>query len=111
MTDIFTKATLALKPFLDMSGYEPKTTFWTDFSVAEPFGKDAIIDTYNRAFDEWKTNRVYITELVMMLNWKIWQHQEDELGQVYNDLWEKADEWCMKNLKGEDLSYFIKTTD
>ena len=111
MTDIATKATLALKPFLDMSGYEPKTTFWMDFSVAEPFGKDAIIDTYNRAFNEWKSNRVYITELVLILNWKIWQHQDDNLGPVYNELWGKADEWCMENMKGDDLAYFLETTD
>lgn len=111
MTDIITKANLALKPFLDMSGYQPKTTFWIDFSVAEPFGSSAVIDTYKRAFDEWKSNRVYITELVMMLNWKIWQHEQDHLGRVYNDLWAEADKWCMENLKGDDLAYFIQTTD
>lgn len=25
------------------------TTFWSDFSIADPFGKDAVRDTFNRA--------------------------------------------------------------
>ena len=103
-----------LQPFLDMSGYEPKTTFWQDFTIAETFGNDAILDTYERAFQEWKTNVEYITELTMMLNWKIWYHHElgnEVTAKVYNDLWEKADEWCMNNLTGADLDYFLNTTD
>ena len=38
------------------NGYESKTTFWEDFTIADYFGKDAIQDTYNRAFKEWKSN-------------------------------------------------------
>ena len=37
-------------------GYEPKTTFWEDFSIADRFGLDAVKDTYIRAFKEWKNN-------------------------------------------------------
>lgn len=29
----------------EMTGYEPKTTFYTDFSIADNFGIDAIKDT------------------------------------------------------------------
>lgn len=96
-----------------MTGYEPKTTFWTDFCIADKFGEKAIKDTYNRAFKEWKTDRVYITELVLVLNWKIWQYAESNplLAMVYQKLWEDADKWCMDNLKGEDLGYFLETTD
>ena len=35
-------------------GYRPFTTFFEDFSIADNFGVDAIKDTYNRAFNEWK---------------------------------------------------------
>lgn len=94
-------------------GYRPFTTFYEDFSIAEEFGEDAIRETYDRAFKEWKTNYKYITEFVMILNWKIFEHYEknDRLAKLYNELWEKADLWCCKNLKGEELSYFYKTTD
>ena len=52
-------------------GYKPITTFWQDFSIADNFGVKAVKDTYKRAFSEWKTNYKYLTELVMVLNWKI----------------------------------------
>ena len=97
----------------EMLGYEPKTTFWQDFSIADAFGADAVKDTFNRAFDEWKTDHIYLTELVMVLNHKIWQHYEhnDELARIYNDLWQTADAWAAENLTGEELDYFYRTTD
>lgn len=127
-----------------VTGYKPQTTFWSDFSIAEVFGKDdpdkgvaAVQDTYDRAFEEWKSNVVYITELVLVLNHKIWfwwdvsQKSKDPLTQsrrphsgtsficdyadklshLYNSLWEKTDEWCLDNLKGEDADYYFHTTD
>lgn len=36
------------------NGYEVKTKFWEDFSLAERFGLSAIQYTFNRAFKEWK---------------------------------------------------------
>lgn len=33
-----------------LTGYVPKTTFYTDFSIADRFGTAAIEDTYRRAF-------------------------------------------------------------
>ena len=98
---------------MNINGYETMTTFWNDFSIADRFGVTAIKDTYNRAFNEWKNNYEYLTELVMVLNWKIWQHYEknDRLAVIYNDLWEQADEYACKNLKGDELAYFYQTTD
>lgn len=83
------------------------------FYNCREFGVDAVKDTYNRAFKEWKNNYKYLTELVMILNWKIWQHYEknDELATLYNSLWEKADAYACEHLKGEELSYFYRTTD
>ena len=96
-----------------LTGYKPKTTFWQDFEIAEAFGADAIRDTYKRAFENWKTNVEYLTELVMVLNWKLWQHYEEGNGyaKIYDELWRTADAWAMENLTGEDLSYILRTTD
>ena len=98
---------------MDVYGYETKTTFWEDFSIADAFGIGAVKDTYNRAFKAWKDNYEYLTELVMVLNWKIWQHYEknEPLARVYNDLWQQADLYAVENLKGEELEYFYRTTD
>lgn len=94
--------------------YEYKTTFWNDFTIADTFGQSAVKDTFDRAFNEWKNNYIYLTDLVMVLNHKIWQHYENgnlQLANLYNDLWAKADEYACNNLKDEELNYFYETTD
>lgn len=98
-------------------GYKPITTFWQDFSIAEKFGEASVKDTFKKAFAEWKGNYKYLTELVMVLNHKIFQHYDPEkesqspLAVLYNDLWEQADRWACENLKGEELDYFYQTLD
>ena len=96
-----------------MTGYTPISTFYEDFSIADAFGVSAVRDTYRRAFEGWFEDYKMLTELVMALNWKIWEHYEhnDRLAQVYSELWEKADRWACENLKGDELSYFYRTTD
>lgn len=95
------------------NGYEMQTTFVEDFKIADIFGIDAVKDTFDRAFDEWKDNYVYLTELVIALNWGIWRHYEtnEPLARVYNELWKKADLYAQENLKGEELSFFYQVTD
>ena len=99
---------------MNINGYETMTTFWNDFTIADAFGVSAIKDTYNRAFEEWKSNYKYLTELVMVLNWKLWQHYEQNdmaLAELYNDLWQQVDAYACENLKGEELKYFYEVTD
>ena len=50
---------ITVSPDMIENGYQPKTTFWMDFSIADKFGIAAIKDTYNRAFKEWKTNHMF----------------------------------------------------
>lgn len=97
----------------EFCGYTQITTFYEDFSIAEKFGLDAVKDTFNRAFKSWKKDYKYLTELVMVLNWKIWRHYESnkQLGQLYNELWQKADNYACNHLTGEELNYFLSTTD
>lgn len=94
-------------------GYKQITTFFQDFSIADNFGAKAIRDTYDTAFKEWKNNYKYLTELVMVLNWKIWQWNEknEAYAKLYDELWRKADEYACTHLKGDELSYFYQTTD
>lgn len=100
-----------------MYGYRPFTTFWEDFSLAEPFGVAAILDTYTRAFNEWKGEYKYVTELTMVLNWKGWNWyfkkdpNSQQYSRTYFELYEKTKEWCYNNLKGDELTYYCNTTD
>ena len=96
----------------EMSGYKPKTTFYTDFSIADKFGIHAIKETFETAFNEWKSNYEYLTELVMVMSWKSFEHQYNyEYCKLYSDLYYKSDTYALNNLKGEKLDYYIKTTD
>ena len=94
-------------------GYKQITTFFEDFSIADNFGIGAIKDTYNRAFEEWKTNYKYLTEFVMVLNWKCWQHYQknDEYSELYSKLYYKTHDYACNHLKGDELTYYLHTTD
>ena len=96
-----------------VTGYKPKTTFYEDFSIADMFGIDAIRDTYYRAFRHWNDNIEYLTELVMVLNWKMWEHFDKNraFSQLYQDLFMESDAWAKDNLQGDDLDYYYKTID
>lgn len=101
------------KYMLSDMGYETKTTFWQDFTIAECFGDDAIIDTFIRAFNEWKNNVVYLTELIMVLNHKIsvWYDKDDNKARIYDSAWRRADIYACEHLQGEDAAYYYRTTD
>ena len=98
----------------EMTGYEPQTTFYEDFSIADAFGVSAIKDTYKRGLDTCMSlGYIYLTEFVMALNWKIWEHYQtnDTIGKLYNDLWMKASEIAQTTLKDDELMYYYRTTD
>ena len=97
----------------ELNGYRPMTTFWMDFSIADKFGYKAVQDTYRRAFHDWKHDYKYLTELVMVLNHKAWQHQDSNpvLCDLYVTLYEVADNYAIDNLKGHELKYFFEVTD
>lgn len=70
-------------------GYERKTTFYSDLTIADIFGVDAVKDTYDRVVKEWMDNIEYITEFCMCVNHKAWEHYENdkELSKLYSDLY------------------------
>ena len=95
------------------NGYVTKTTFWEDFTIADAFGIDAIQGTFDRSFRDWKNNLEYVTELAMVMSWKScgWYGKNEQYTKLYSDLYHKVDGWCCDNLKGQDLEYYLDTTD
>jgi len=90
-----------------------KTTFYSDFTIADKFWNEAIKDTFKRCHEWRKDNIEYYTELVIALNGKIfeWYGKNDERARLYNDLWEKADAYACENFKWDDLDYYYRVTD
>ena len=85
-----------------------------DFTIADKFGIEAVKDTFKRAFSEWKTDYIYLTELTLVINWKCWQHYEQnniEISKLYSEYYYQLREYGLDNLKGKELEYFIKTLD
>ena len=99
----------------EMTDYKPMTTFFADFSIGEfVSGEEGIRDTYKRAFNSWKNDIKYITEMCMVLNHKIWEwygRKNYALSGVYDELWKKCAAYIESNFKGEDLSYYYRTID
>lgn len=98
---------------LTLPGETITTTFYGDFSIADYFGADAIKDTFNTAFSEWKNDYRYLTNLVVTLNHKSWEYADNNEGyaSLYNELYEKANDYALVTLKGDELTYFFDITD
>lgn len=99
---------MTFREFMKENGYELQTTFWSDFTVADLFGLSAIQDTFNRAFEEWKDSYKYLTELILVLNHKIWQHHETkpEVAELYNSL-ETSRPVCSREPKRRRVGLFL----
>ena len=90
-----------------------ESSFWEEFSIAENYGSDGIREHYRIVFDQWKDNLRFLTELVLVLNLKIFFHygKDDSIGQTYDELWEQTDAYALETLKGDDLHYYLSTLD
>ena len=98
------------------NGYEMESTFWYDFSIADIFGERAIRETYERAFNEWKDDIKYMTELTIALNYKIWEwyEKDEDIAKVYNELWEQIEEYILGDdtkFSEDEITYFYRITD
>ena len=97
-----------------LCGYTQRTTFWDDFTLAEKIGLPAIEKTYRNAFNSWKTDVVFITELVLVLNWKMLymdeKHMDDE-SSIYFKCWKELYDWCERHLEAGAYLYFISVAD
>ena len=97
-----------------MCGYTQRTTFWDDFTIAERFGLPAIKDTYRNAFNSWKSDVVFITELVLVLNWKMLYMDERHMTEksvMYYKCWVELSNWCERHLEAGAYEYFLNVTD
>lgn len=90
------------------------TTFNMDFAIAENFGLPAVQDTFRRAFNEWKSDYRYLTDLVLVLNRRCWLHHNnhnEELSKYYADRYYEARDYALDNLRGAEVDYYFQMTD
>lgn len=92
----------------------PNTVFYADFSIADFYGTQAIVDTYNRSYECYNKNVKMFTELIMVLNHKLFAWQSyliNEYVDLYANLYNNAYEYAIKSFKGEDLTYLDYVLD
>lgn len=73
--------------------YERKTTYTSDFSIAEwcvPVeGMNAIADTLRNALTNWRDNIEWFAEIILVINLKSCEHagrHNNEYGKMYSEL-------------------------
>lgn len=114
----------------EVSDYRPITNLWDVFRLVEVYS----IETAKEEKNDWvepmknliKVNYISIienpfnrgsikimTELAMVLNWSIflWWKKNEEIGRLYDLLWKQVDCYIMNNFSGEELNYYLRTTD
>ena len=107
-----------MREYWEQIGYKPLTTLWEDFSIAERFigvEEHPVEDTYKRALDFAKMDYRYLTELVLVLNHKIWQWYNVDVtkGLLYDNLWRMAEQEFFKIYENneEAIRYYCRVTD
>lgn len=112
-------------------GYTPITSFWQDFSIADRFGTDAVLNTYCNATREWHHDVKYMAELALVLNHKGWAYYHAStnasnsgeaataikaqalkaLSGLYFSMFRAVDDYCRDYFTGEDAEYYWQLTD
>lgn len=104
----------------NLTGYTPVTNYWGQFSKAEENKETeakactAIKELYKELKKEATLNAKKYTEFIMVLNHKCWGHAnlgQNQIGQLYSDLYQKAWNFGLRHFKGEELTYMINTLD
>jgi hypothetical protein len=95
--------------------WRPTTLYWQRFSIGEKYGVDEVEEVYNDIFNAAKNDYKLLTELVMILNHKTWQHCEELIDskfcKTYEDLYYKTRKYALDSLKNDELKYFLDVTD
>ena len=96
------------------TGYERKTTFFSDLSIAEWHGIKDIEDTIIRVVKNWVDDVEMFTEFVMCVNHKSWEHYQRgnmELAKLYMEKFHELHDLVYEKWDREALDYFYKVTD
>ena len=99
------------------------TLYYADFSVAIPFGMEAVIDTFERTHYKHMGYK-YVTELALVMNHLGWQiygaipsaPEESKEALTALSTWffaryQEVASWAHQNLTDDELSFFVRILD
>ena len=93
------------------NGYEIKSELWDYLTYGKELeGMDGLNTFIKGFFNECKErkNPEELAEFVCIINHKswYWAGKNDKLASFYSDWYYEAHDWCMNNLKGNDLKRY-----
>ncbi len=99
--------------------YKPCTTFMQDFAIADAFIRmepKAIEDTARRGWEFAKNDIVYATEMVVVLNKRLWMWHKrgnQQLAYKYHLLWQEYQAKIFETFENnkEAVKYYYIVTD
>lgn len=99
------------------SSYVPFTTYASDFILAEIEGSAGVIKTAKDAWNNWKTDYKWATEIIMAINFLAWYHYDVDvnlpLSELYSELYYKYMDLYYEQFErnSEATEYFFEMTD
>lgn len=96
------------------TGYERKSTFFSDLSIAEWYGIKDVEDTINRVVKSWFDDVEMFTEFVMCVNHKSWEHYQrgnTELARLYSEKFYELQDMVYEKWDSEAQQYYYRITD
>lgn len=96
--------------------YNVITTFAGDFAIADYYSQESVKETATTVWDFWKDNYKWATEIVMVLNFMCWLHNDKgniELSRLYGELYYEYRDKFYKQFEGNEEAndYFFRMTD
>lgn len=96
------------------TGFRMQADFYQELSIIENFwGEEGVREVVNNYISILIEDVYLYTELVFILNWKLWHHMEDntQYVELYNALYRNAYIKGLMFYKGAEASYFVSTLD
>ena len=95
------------------SSYAPFTTYASDFILAEIEGSAGVIKTAKDAWNNWKTDYKWATEIIMAINFLAWYHYDVDVNLSLSELYYKYMDLYYEQFNGnsEATDYFFEMTD
>lgn len=128
-TDLPT-ATIGFQFFVEATPYahllpggEACSTCWQDFCIANRFGIEAVKDTYNRIFNDFKHDIKVLVELALSTNNMSWRFHsayekshktlDGQMRDLYISLYEKVNDYVYDSgeVSDEEIGYYFSVTD
>ena len=99
----------------NFTDYRSKTDLWTRYSIADNDCVKALRSLFKETFEIAKQDYIYLTELVMVLNHRMWYwyglNPDSPMVAAYTTCYEKAHNWALTHLNRDEIRYYCSVTD